>query len=319
VIALITRRLGTGAIVLLLVAIATFALFFVAPHDVATAVAGKQASPETIALVNERLGLDRPIAEQFIDYLWRLLHGDLGFSYYNSLPVTDLIGSRLGVTASLAVGAVALNILIGIPLGVLSAAKVNTLLDRVISAVALFLHSVPGFLLGIALLYIFFFQLHRLGISLFPGSGYVPLNQDPMGWFRSLALPWLAVALAGVATVTRLTRSGMLDVLNEDYIRTARAVGTNPRGVIWIHALRAAITSVVTHMGMLFAHLLGGAVLIEQVFGLPGVGQLAFHAVSEQDLPVLMGTILLATVFVVISSIVVDILYPLLDPKTRPS
>jgi peptide/nickel transport system permease protein len=313
----IVRRLLLGVVVLWAITTVVFVMFFVAPSHVAQLIAGRQATPQTVALVSHRLGLDRPILTQYGNYLWRLLHGDLGYSYYNSTPVTTLIGQRIGVTASLALGAAVLWILIGVSSGVLAAIRPRSLADRAVTASALVFYSMPVFLLGLILLYFLFFRLTLAGVSLFPGSGYVSLTDDPVGWARHLALPWLSLALVTAATYTRLTRGAMLDVLGEDYIRTARSKGMRERRVTYRHALRGALTPMVTQLGIDLGTALGGAIITENVFGLPGLGALAVQSVVQQDQPVIIGTVILAAGFIVVSSIVVDLVYALLDPRVR--
>jgi peptide/nickel transport system permease protein len=311
------RRLALGVVVLWAITTVVFVMFFVAPSHVAQLIAGRQSTPQTVALVSHRLGLDRPILTQYGDYLWRLLHGDLGYSYYNSTPVTTLIGQRIGVTASLALGAAVLWILIGVSSGVLAAVRPRSLVDRAVTATALLFYSMPVFLLGLILLYFLFFRLTLSGIDIFPGSGYVSLSQDPVGWAQHLALPWLSLALVTAATYTRLTRGAMLDVLGEDYIRTARSKGMRERRVTYRHALRGALTPMVTQLGIDLGTALGGAIITENVFGLPGLGALAVQSVVQQDQPVIIGTVILAAGFIVVSSIVVDLVYAVLDPRVR--
>jgi peptide/nickel transport system permease protein len=311
------RRLALGVVVLWAITTVVFVMFFVAPSHVAQLIAGRQSTPQTVALVSHRLGLDRPILTQYGDYLWRLLHGDLGYSYYNSTPVTTLIGQRIGVTASLALGAAVLWILIGVSSGVVAAVRPRSFADRAVTATALLFYSMPVFLLGLILLYFLFFRLTLSGIDIFPGSGYVPLSQDPVGWAQHLALPWLSLALVTAATYTRLTRGAMLDVLGEDYIRTARSKGMRERRVTYRHALRGALTPMVTQLGIDLGTVLGGAIITENVFGLPGLGALAVQSVVQQDQPVIIGTVILAAGFIVVSSIVVDLVYAVLDPRVR--
>jgi peptide/nickel transport system permease protein len=311
------RRVVLGIAVLWAITTVVFIMFFVAPTHVAQTIAGRQATSETVALVSHRLGLDRPILTQYVDYLWRLLHGDLGYSYYNSTPVTTLIGQRVGVTFSLAVGAAVLWLLIGVGSGVVSAIRPRSLADRAVTVSALFFYSMPVFLLGLVLLYFLFYRLTLAGVGLFPGSGYVPITQDPVSWAQHLALPWLSLALVTAATYTRLTRGAMLDVLGEDYIRTARAKGMWERRVTYRHALRSALTPAVTQLGIDLGTVLGGAIITENVFGLPGLGALAVQSVVQQDQPVIIGTVILASAFIVGASIVVDLTYAVLDPRVR--
>jgi peptide/nickel transport system permease protein len=317
VVSFLLRRIALGVVVLWAITTVVFIMFFVAPTHVAQLIAGRQATPETVALVSQRLGLDRPILTQYVDYLWRLLHGDLGYSYYNSTPVTTLIWQRVPVTASLALGAAVLWLLIGISSGVLASIRPRSVADRVVTASALFFYSMPIFLLGLILLYFLFYKLTLAGISLFPGSGYVPLTEDPVGWVQHLVLPWLSLALVTAATYTRLTRGAMLDVLGEDYIRTARSKGMRERRVTYRHALRSALTPAVTQLGIDLGTALGGAIITENVFGLPGLGQLAVQSVVQQDQPVIIGTVIVASAFIVVSSIVVDLVYAVLDPRVR--
>jgi peptide/nickel transport system permease protein len=314
---LVLKRVASGIIMLWILSMAVFALFFIAPTDVAQKIAGRQATPLTVALVSKRLGLNRPILDQYGAFAWHLLHGNLGYSYYNSEPVVTLIGSRISVTFSLVLGGAVLWLGIGISTGVLAATHPRTIIDKGATFFAVFFYSMPTFLLGLILLYFLFYQLHLHGIGIFPGSGYVPFFQSPIGWAQHLVLPWIAVALTTAATYTRLTRAGMLEVLGEDYIRTARAKGVSERRITYQHSLRAALTAVVTQLGIDVGVLLGGAVVTENVFGLPGLGQLAVQSVTQQDLPVIIGIVMLAAAFVVIANFAVDMFYVVLDPRVR--
>jgi peptide/nickel transport system permease protein len=316
VIRFLARRIASGVIILWIVSVAVFALFFVAPNNVAQKLAGREATPATVAAVSRRLGLDRPVLDQYGSFLGRLIHGNLGYSFYNSEPVTHLIGSRIEITMSLTLGGAVLWLLIGVSTGVMAATHPRSWIDRSATFFAVVFYSLPTFLLGLILLYVLFFRLHLAGVGFFPGSGYVSIT-DPLQWARHLILPWIAVALTTAATYTRLTRAGMLDVLSEDYIRTARAKGVPERTVTYRHALRAALTSVVTQLGIDVGVLLGGAVITENVFGLPGLGQLAIQSVTQQDLPVIIGIVMLAATFVVVANLLVDIVYAVLDPRVR--
>jgi peptide/nickel transport system permease protein len=313
----LARRILLGLVVLWVITTVVFVMFFVAPSNVAGLIAGRQATPETVALVKQRLGLDRPVLDQYGSYIWNLLHGDVGYSFYNSTSVRSLIWDRVPVTFSLAVGAAILWLLIGVSSGVLAATRPRSVADRAVSVAALFFYSMPAFLLGLIFLYFFFFRLHLAGISIFPGSGYVPLTQDPLRWAQHLLLPWFTIALVTAALYSRLTRGSMLDVLGEDYIRTARAKGLRERRVVYRHGLRSAITPVVTQFGIDLGTLLGGVIIVENVFGLPGLGQLAVQSVTTQDLPVIIGTVVLASAFIVTANILVDICYAILDPRVR--
>jgi len=317
VIRFLTVRITLGLVVLWVMTGVVFVMFFVAPHNVANLIAGKQATPDTVAAVKHRLGLDRPMLDQYGTYMWRLLHGDLGYSFYNSSPVRSLIWARVPVTFSLALGAAVLWLVIGVSAGVLAATRPRTLADRGVTFAALFFYSMPSFLLGVIVFYLFFFRLHLAGIRWFPGNGYVAFSQSPLRWAQHLVLPWFTLALVTAATYARLTRAAMLDVLGEDYIRTARAKGLRERRVIYRHALRSALTPVVTQFGIDFGTLLGGVIVVENIFGLPGLGQEAVQSVLQQDLPVVIGTIVLAAAFIVVANILVDVCYGLLDPRVR--
>jgi peptide/nickel transport system permease protein len=313
------RRVLFGVVVMWLVATTVFIMYFVAPHDVARTLAGRQASEATIAAIRHNLGLDRPVIAQYGSFLWRALHGDFGYSYTNAEPVTSLISNGLPVTASLVIGGAVLWLFMGVGIGVVAATRPRSMMDRTATGFSLFFYSMPTFLLGEVLLLLLFFRLHLIGIDWFPGAGYTPLLQDPVEWARHLLLPWFTIALVTAATYVRLTRGSMLDVLGEDYIRTARAKGLSRRRVIYRHGLRAGLTPVVTQFGIDVGTLLGGAIVTENVFGLPGLGELAISALSKQDLPTVIGLVLLASAFVVIANIVVDILYSVLDARVRVS
>jgi peptide/nickel transport system permease protein len=313
----LVHRILLGLVVLWAITAIVFVMFFVAPSNVARLIAGRQATPETVALVKHRLGLDRPVLDQYGSYMWNLLHGDVGYSFYNSTSVRSLIWDRVPVTFSLAIGAAVLWLFIGVSTGVLAATRPRSLADRAVTVAALFFYSMPAFLLGLIFLYFLFFRLHLAGITIFPGSGYVPLTEDPLQWAQHLLLPWFTIALVTAALYSRLTRASMLDVLGEDYIRTARAKGLSERRVVYRHGLRSAITPVVTQFGIDLGTLLGGVIIVENIFGLPGLGQLAVQSVTTQDLPVIIGTVVLASAFIVTANILVDICYALLDPRVR--
>lgn len=318
----IARRLLFAALVLWIISVVVFLLFFVvAPGDVAGNFCGRNCTPERLAQIRERYGLDDPIVQQYLSYLGRLITDfDLGYSFTNEQPVRDIILDRAPVTASLAVGAATVWLLIGIPIGILAATKPRSLRDRAATTFALAGLSIPTFVIGLLFLYLFFFIFRtELGLDLFPGNGYVPLTQDPVGWFNHLVLPWFALAFVSAATYSRITRGSLLEVLGEDYIRTARAKGLSERRVVYRHGLRSALTPVVTLLGIDLGGLLGGAIITEAVFGLGGIGQTAVAAVTIGDLPVIFGTVLFAAFFIVIASIVVDIAYALLDSRVRLS
>lgn len=311
------RRILLGLLVLWLITVAVFAIFFIAPNNVAHTLAGKQATPQTISAVNERLGLDRPLWKQYLDFLNNALHGNLGYDYYHQVAVTHIIGTALPITVSLAVGAAIIWLILGVFNGVVSAVHPRSIADRGLTAFALFFYSMPSFLLGLVLLSFLYFKLTLAGHPWFPAGGYVPFTENPGQWAQHLILPWISLALLLAATYTRLTRASMLDVLGEDYIRTARSKGISERRVTYRHGLRSGLTPVVTQFGIDLGQLVGGVVVIETVFSLPGLGKTAIDAINQQDLPVIIGIVLFASAAVVIANIVVDWLYAVLDPRVR--
>lgn len=316
-IGLLLRRAGWGVLVVWLVASAVFVCYFAVPHDVARLIAGKQASERTVAAVRARLELDRPVAVQYVRFMGRLARGDLGASFVTQDSVRAVIARDIPVTASLALGAAALWLVAGVAAGVVAATRPRSRLDRAITTMALFFYSMPPFLLGQLLLFFLFFRLYLAGVELFPPGSYVPLTEDPLQWARFLVLPWLTIALANGATYARLTRSAMLDALGEDYVRTARSKGISERRVVLRHALRASLAPIVTQFGIDLGTLLGGAIVTEVVFGLPGLGREVVQAITRQDLPVIIGVTIFGSALVVTANVVVDLCYALLDPRVR--
>lgn len=317
----LVRRLLTGVLVVWLISVIVFAIFFIAPHDVAQLLLGKFAAQnqQLVQTVTHQLGLDQPIYVQYGHFVARLLHGDLGYSYYSHEPVTTLIGRALPVTASLAIGAAVIWLVCGVLIGVLSATRPRTLVDRGATLFALLGLSFPTFVLGLLMLYFLFYRLHVAGVDLFPGSGYVPLTDGPGQWAAHLILPWITLAVATMAVYVRLTRGQLIETLGEDFIRTARAKGLRESRVTFRHGLRAALIPIVTQFGIDVATLLGGVIVTEQVFGLNGLGRMSVQAVTNSDEPVIIAVVLLAAVFVVVANIVVDLLYAVLDPRIRLS
>ena len=313
----LVRRIALGMVVLWLITLLVFLLFFVAPNDVARTLAGRQATPDVIASVNERLGLSQPVWKQYVDFVGNALHGNLGYDYYHQVPVTTIIAQAVPVTVSLAVGAAVIWLLLGVSSGVLSAVRPRTVADRTVTVLALLFYSMPSFLLGVLLLYFLYFQLTLAGFPIFPAGGYAPLSDGVLQWARHLILPWLSLALLSAAVYTRLMRGSMLDVLGEDYVRTARSKGIRERRVLALHGVRSALTPVVTQFGIDLGTLIGGVVVTETVFSLPGLGKTAIDAITQQDLPVIIGIVLFAAVAVVVANILVDVGYALLDPRVR--
>jgi len=315
----LVRRIFEGIIVLWLVTVGVFIIFYVGPgpKGVARALAGKSATPQVVAAVSHRLLLDRPIWVQYGHFVWLLLHGNLGYSFYHDQSVNSILAAAFPITFSLVLGAAILWIVMGVLSGVVSAVRSRSLADRTFTVLALFFYSMPTFVLGLLFLLFFYYELTIHGLALFPGSGYTPITVNPWEWFRGLILPWFTLALVSAATYTRLTRGSMLDVMGEDYIRTARAKGLSERRVIFRHSLRAALTPIVTQFGLDVGILLGGAVITEQVFALPGLGFTAVQAITQQDLPVIIGVVIVAATAVVVANIIVDAFYAVLDPRVR--
>ncbi|MEI6667501.1 MAG: ABC transporter permease [Acidobacteriota bacterium] len=310
-------RLAWTMLVIWIVATSVFVIYFAVPHDVARLIAGRQASAETVQLVRARLGLDQPAHIQYAQFLGRLVRGDLGYSFNTQESVNTIIARDFPVTVSLALGSGILWLVLGVGAGVLAATKRRSATDRIITAVALGFYSMPTFLVGQLLLFFLFFRLYMAGFEFFPPGSYVAFGDNPLQWARFLALPWLSVALVTAATYSRLTRGAMLDVMDEDYIRTARAKGLTESRITYRHVLRSSLTPVVSQFGIDMGSLLGGAIVTEVVFGLPGLGREVVQAITTQDLPIIMGITILSTVLVVAANLVVDVAYGLLDPRVR--
>ena len=312
----IVRRILFGIVVLWLVTLGTFFLFFVIPSNPAVTLAGKGGTPQKVAQIKQRLGLDQPVIVQYWHYLDRLLHGDLGTSFFTGAPVNGTIKADLPPTLSLIIGGAVLWLIVGIGVGVLSATRARSLLDRSATVFVLIGISMPTFVVGLVLLFVVYFQLAKHGIQAFAPM-YVPLTQNPAQWFTHMILPWITLALVSAATYSRLTRGSLLDALGEDYIRTARAKGLTERRVIYRHGLRAALTPVVTQLGVDVGTLIGGAVVTESVFDLGGVGQALLRAFDFGDVYVILGIVIVTAAAVVVANIVVDIAYSFLDPRVR--
>jgi peptide/nickel transport system permease protein len=303
----LARRVVSGVLVLVTVASIAFLLTFVAPADPARSIAGPNASAAAVERIRTALGLDRPALEQLASWFGGLLQGDLGVSWQQGgVRVLDLIVARLLPTLELAFAGLAIAVLIGVPLGVLAATRPGGALDRLGAIVGSVLVAVPGFLLGILLLYLLAYQWR-----IFP---LATTSYDPFD-LRALALPALTLGLVSAPFYLRVARTTTLDELGQDYVRTARAKGLDERAVTWRHAFRNAMSPIVTLAGLDLGFMLGGVVVIEAVFGWPGMGAQAVRAISQEDLPVLMGTLLFGTLCIVVASLVVDLVHALIDPR----
>ena len=314
------RRTLQGLFVLWLMTVTVFLIFFIGPGPgaVARTLAGRQATPAQVAAVSHRLLLDQPIYVQYQHFIWLLLHGNLGYDYYHSQSVNSIIAAAFPITLSLLIGASILWLTIGVLTGILSAVRTRSVYDRTSTVLALLFYSMPTFVLGFLLILGLYYEFAIHGVSVFPAPGtWVPFSENPAQWARALILPWITLALVSAATYTRLTRGSMLDVFGEDYIRTARSKGMSERRVIFKHNLRASLTPVVTQFGLDVGTLIGGAIITESVFNLPGLGYTAVQAIGQQDLPVVIGVVIVASAGVVIANVIVDIFYGVLDPRVR--
>ncbi|MEU1390767.1 MULTISPECIES: ABC transporter permease [unclassified Nonomuraea] len=317
----LARRALAVAGVLLVICAVTFVIFYVLPSDPAVQACGKTCTPERVAEVRAQMGLDRPLWEQFGGYVAGIVAGRpgchvpcLGFSYQNALPVWDLLIDRLGASASLAVGAALLWLAVGVTVGVVSALRRGSALDRTLMIATLTSASLPVYFVAMVLLLL----VVRV-TGLLPYPAYVPLTDDPAAWAGNLILPWVTLAALYAAMYARLTRAQMIETMAEPYIRTARAKGLHERTVVAKHGMRAAMTPVVTVFGMDLGGLLAGAMITETVYGLPGVGRLAYDGIVKSDQPVILGTTLLAAFFIVLANLLVDLVYAVIDPRVRYS
>ncbi len=313
----IIRRILFGVLVLWLVTTTVFCLLHLAPTPVARVIAGPRASTATVQQIQHNLGLDRPFLVQYWDFLRNTFTGNLGYSYVTQSKVSSLIADRLPATLWLVFGAAVLWFVGGIMTGVLSATRARSVLDRVSTVFVLIGLSIPPFLMALLLPFFFITKFGDIGIHLFQTGQYVSPFDDFTGFLQHMMLPWIALAFLIVATYTRLTRGSMMDVLGEDYIRTARAKGLSERRVIYRHGLRAALTPVVTQLGVDLGALIGSTIVTEKVFGLQGIGQLVYNSIVQGDTPVILGVTLLTALFVVVANLIVDIGYSFLDPRVR--
>ncbi|HLA24001.1 MAG TPA: ABC transporter permease [bacterium] len=302
--AYVLRRVVQAAIILLGVSLLTFLLLFALPADPARMIAGRSATVETVARIRAELGLDRPLAVQYARYLQRLAHGDLGRSYAQKVEVAELLRSRLAATFFLMVGGIFFELLIGLPAGLLAAVRRRSRFDRAVMLGAFLGVSAPQFVLGLLLLYLLAYT-----VPVFPLGGY--------GTPAHLILPAVTLGIAGGGWYARMMRSAMLEVIHQDYVRTARAKGADEARVLTRHALRNALLPVVTLIGLDFGTFMGGVVVVESVFGWPGIGQLAWQAIQIVDIPVIMGVVLVSAVAILLGNLMADLAYPLLDPRIR--
>jgi peptide/nickel transport system permease protein len=308
----ILRRLAATIPVMVIVAVLVFLMLRLTPSDPAAIIAGDNANAEQVAEIRQRLGLDQPILTQFVIWSSKTLHGDLGESFFFKKQVAELILDRLEPTASLAFFTILLAVLIAIPLGVLAAYRHGSWLDRIVMGFSVLGFSVPVFVIGYALIYVFAIELNWL-----PVQGYQRLGQGFGGWLQRLILPSVTLSVIYVALIARITRTSVLEVMNEDYIRTARAKGQTERKVLVRHALANAAVPIVTVIGLGVALLIGGVVVTESVYTIPGLGRLTVDAVLARDYPTIQAVILLFSLTYVLINLLVDVTYTFFDPRIR--
>lgn len=308
----VIRRLLGVIPVMLIVGIFVFSLLHLAPGDPAAIIAGDMATPQDIARIRTNLGLDRPLLDQFASWGWATLRGDLGVSMFSNVPVTTLMGQRAGATGSLALTTMLVAVVIAITLGVLAAWKAGSMIDRAVMGLAVMGFSVPVFVVGYILVYFIALQWRWL-----PVQGYKELSDGFWPWLRHLILPSVTLGLAYVALIARITRASMLEVLSEDYIRTANAKGVATLPMLLRHALRNAAVPIVTVVGIGIALLISGVVITETVFNIPGIGRLVVDAIARRDYPIIQGTMVVFAGIYVLINLLVDLSYGLLDPRIR--
>jgi peptide/nickel transport system permease protein len=291
----------------------TFFLLYASGGDIARRILGQQASAETVAKKAHELGLDRPIITQFTDWIGHAVTGDFGASWFSSQPVADAITSRLAVTLSLVIGATLISAILAVVLGVLAATR-GGWIDRVLQFIAILGFAIPNFLIAIGLVTVF-----AIGLAWFAPTGYIPFADNPAGWVATVTLPIIALSLGAIAGISQQVRGSMLDALNRDYVRTLRSRGLPESRIVYKHVLRNAAGPAVAVLALQFVGLFGGAVIIEQVFAIPGLGQISVTATSQGDVPIVMGLVLATAIIVVIVNLVVELLQGFLNPKVRLS
>ena len=308
----VAKRLVATIPVMAIVAALVFALLRLAPGDPASIIAGAAATTQDVVAIRAKLGLDRPIVSQFVVWVGHLATGDFGESFYFRQPVAELVAGRIGPTLALATSTIVLSVLVAVPLGVLAAWKQGSWIDRVVMGVSVLGFSVPVFVIGYALIYLLAIELAWL-----PVQGYQPIAEGLGGFVSHLVLPTLALSVIYIALIARMTRTSVLDVLSEDFIRTARAKGLSSHVILVRHALRNAAVPIVTVIGLGIALLIGGVVVTESVFSIPGLGRLTVDAVLARDYPTIQAVILLFSFVYVLLNLLVDLAYLWLDPRIR--
>lgn len=309
----IARRVASGIVLVIAISVIAFALLYAGGGDIARRMLGEDASPETVAQKATELGLDQPLTQQFLTWASGLIRGDLGTSWFTSQPVSDAILSRLSVTLSLVFGAIVVVAFVSVILGTLAATR-RGWIDTAVQVLSLLATAIPAFLVALGLVLVF-----AVNLGWFKPTGYVQFTDSPAGWLSSITLPITALALGGIAGVTQQIRGSMIDSLRGDYVRTLRSRGLNAPSVLFQHVLRNAAGPGLAVLGVQFVGLIGGAVIIEQIFAIPGMGQVAVTATSQGDIPLVMGLVVVTAILVVILNLLVDLAQGWLNPKVRLS
>jgi peptide/nickel transport system permease protein len=309
---LVARRFAGLLLTLLIVSVLIFVIMDLLPGDPASVMLGTSATPETLAALQRQLGLDQPLAMRYLTWIGSAFQGDLGTSYTYSVPVAGLIGERLAVTVPLSLLAVALSMAIAIPLGVISAGRRNSLVDYAASVLSQVFIAVPGFWVGLLLVMLF-----SVTLGWMPSGGFPGWDNGVWPALKALILPAVALALPQAGVLTRVTRTAVLEVMNEDFVRTARSKGLSEKTALWVHAVPNALVPVVTILGLQFTFLIAGAVLVENVFNLPGLGRLAYQALTQRDIIVMQNVILFFSGLVITMNFLVDLAYLAIDPRLR--
>jgi peptide/nickel transport system permease protein len=309
----IARRLLTVVPLVAIISALVFSLTFVIPGDTARTLAGGlHASPQQVDLVRHQLGLDKPVLVQYLRWLTHALHGNLGLSLYDKSSVSAAIVHRFPITLSMALGALVVIVLLGVPAGIAAGTHPGRVVDRLVTLGTSAAIAIPDFWLGIVLVILLAVKVH-----LFPSIGYVSLTTSPLEWARHLFMAWLAMGVGGAAPLARQLRGSMIDVLDQDYIRTAAAKGLRRRTIVFKHALKNAAIAPVTILGIQFAYLLGGTVILEGIFSIPGLGNYFFNGLENKDLPVIQGVMLVIALTFILLNLLVDMLYAYINPKVR--
>ena len=311
--AFVIRRLASGVVLIVVLTSLTYLLLYLSGGDIARGILGQSATPETVELKKQELGLDQPLLQRFGDWVSGALHGDLGASWFTGQPVTEAISSRLSVTLSLVIGATVLTAVVAVVLGIVAATR-RGWADRVVQVLAVLGFAVPGFLVALGLVLVF-----GINLGWFKPTGYTTLSESPTGWLSSITLPVIALSLGSIAGVAAQIRGSMIDALRLDYVRTLRSRGLSERRVVFKHVLRNAAGPALSGLAIQFVGLIGGAVIMEQIFAIPGLGQVAVGATAQRDIPLVMGLVLVMAVIVVLLNLVVDLLQGWLNPKVRLS